>query len=179
MVIGGGAGGRRSSGLTPKGGAPGYISEGLFLASGVSNSVSVTVGSGSVGGVTPTAGGNSSFGSYGAAGGIVFLTANNLGSSADAEELLVSARPGQGGASRNHAEHRRGVPGLGSSDFTTTGNDGADSTTGTGGGGGGNNGNGTTGGDGGIPGGGGGSTAGSTVTTPGDGGRGEVRVFAW
>ena len=172
QVIGGGAGGSAINTLARAGGAPGHISSGLFRASDVGSTESVTVGSGGVGAFTPTAGGTSSFGTFAGAGG----DASVYTSSSALRTSFLYGRPGQGGANNTSDVTARGIPGIGQGVFTARGADGADSDEGTGGGGGGNAGS-RDAGDGGTPGGGGGAA--SQASRSGDGGRGEVRLWGW
>ena len=175
QVIGGGAGGIHQVGANYPGGGGGHITEALLRAADLGNTVSVTVGAGGDGARRgfDTSGGISAFGSDQAAGG---HTPGNNGL-AIADNLLVEmlGRPGQGGCS--YLNYPLGVPGIGQGSYTTALTDGADSDTGTGSGGGGAGSDSTDAGNGGIPGGGGGSA--KTDNAAGDGGRGEVRVYAW
>ena len=175
MVIGAGAGGHGNNGTTQViGGMPGFVSYGLFRAQDLSASVSVTVGSGTVGGTLNDAG-HSAFGDIAAAGGRYisqWFAANPT------NVHTFFGRPGQGGG--KHAVNQvvaLGVPGIGGSVFTPGGVNGADSDIGTGSGGGGSNTFNVASGHGGTPGGGGG--AGRYDSPPGNGGGGEVRVYAW
>lgn len=175
QIIAGGAGGTRTTSGTRTGGLPGGMVTAFFEASDLSATESVVVGAGGTAAGTPTTrtGGNSSFGGVTAYGGdsdTVSPTPYGI------LQIKGFLHPGTGGASIGTTASRLGVGGYGT-DFSASGADGADSTYGTGAGGGGNvNGHG---GDGGAPGGGGGAVTGSTTWTPGAGGRGEVRVWAW
>ena len=177
-VVGGGAGGWGRVSTPRLGGSGGNIAHFLIRASSVGSSVSVTVGTGGegsrIGLSTPTNGGSSSFGSYGAAGGVIAGQGTFINSNFTV--MRAAGRPGQGGHSSTDPTQAQGLPGLGATAFTPLGTDGADSSNGTGSGGGGREAGFP--GDGGVPGGGGGSTSGGT-RDGGDGGRGEVVVSAW
>ena len=160
-LIGGGGAGIATS--TARGGLPGRVVRKLFRASDLSNSESVTVASG---------GGTSAFGAFRALGG---TDGEGIGNNPITQFLRNIDIPGRGGSSRNETIDLVGQPGEGLSSVTAAGQDGADSSTGTGSGGGGSVT--TSGGDGGIPGGGGGSC--NSGSTPGNGARGEARIWSW
>ena len=180
-IIGGGAGG---IGGTSMGGGPGWVTRQLILASTLGATELVTIGAGGTGlnhrEVDLQDGGASSFGSFVARGGIFFATGFE---SAGRFKLFP---PGLGGSAHASENYRRGLPGIGQTAYTDGGaagrapDDGADSLFGTGAGGGGYKVDVTNGraGNGGIPGGGGGNS-GFSNRDPGNGGRGEVRLWGW
>ena len=159
--VGGGGDGVHNSNRT--GGWPGQIVRTLQRASELSGTESVTVGA---------AGGNSIFDGITALGGSDGIA---ISISDGIYELLPS---GIGGGAAS-GDYLRGKPGIGLSSYTPAASDGANSNAGTGSGGGGAGAADITAGDGGVPGGGGGSAIISGGRSPGDGARGEVRVWSW
>ena len=179
QIIGGGCSGARD--VTGSAGRwfptpPGSIINHLFRSSDLSNTETVVVGAGgdyaSVSGGNQVSGGNSSFAGITARGG-------QKSSTGDVSQWAGSHFSHQyvGGGWGGWADIPKGLPGLGLVTETAVNTDGEDSLIGTGSGGGyANAGNG---GDGGTPGGAGGNTNTTSSQVPGNGARGEVRVWSW